>query len=81
MSALHEYVGLPHHEHMGKHLWMLAALGGALILALPIWTIAAPGGGAPSRPFGVGNGPGPGAGPTCAPADGSAGQGAIVRLV
>jgi membrane-associated protein len=38
VSALHEYVGLPHHEHMGKHLWMLAVLGGALILALAIWT-------------------------------------------
>ena len=39
VSALHEYVGLPHHEHMGKHLWMLAVAGGALIVALAIWTI------------------------------------------
>jgi membrane protein DedA with SNARE-associated domain len=39
VSALHEYAGLPHHEHMGKHLWMLAVLGGALIVALAVWTI------------------------------------------
>jgi membrane-associated protein len=39
VSALHEYVGLPRHEHTGKHLWMLAVLGGALIVALAIWTI------------------------------------------
>jgi membrane protein DedA with SNARE-associated domain len=39
VSALHRYAGLPHHEHVGKHLWMLAMLGGALILALAIWTI------------------------------------------
>ena len=39
VSALHEYVGLPHHEHTGKHLWMFAVLGGALIVALAIWTI------------------------------------------
>ena len=28
VSALHEYAGLPHHEHIGKHLWMLAVFGG-----------------------------------------------------
>ena len=39
VSALHEYASLPHHEHIGKHLWMLAVLGGALIVALAIWTI------------------------------------------
>jgi len=39
VSALHQYAGLPHHEHVGKHLWMFAVLGGALILALAIWTI------------------------------------------
>ena len=39
VSALHQYAGLPHHEHVGKHLWMLAMFGGALILALAIWTI------------------------------------------
>ena len=39
VSALHEYVGLSHHEHTGKHLWMLAVAGGALIVGLAIWTI------------------------------------------
>jgi membrane protein DedA with SNARE-associated domain len=39
VSALHEYAGLPHHEHIGKHLWMFAVLGGALIVALAVWTI------------------------------------------
>ncbi len=39
VSALHEYAGLPHHEHVGKHLWMLTVAGGAIILGLAIWTI------------------------------------------
>ena len=39
VSALHEYIGLPHHAHTGKHLWMFAVLGGALIVALAIWII------------------------------------------
>jgi membrane-associated protein len=39
VSALHSYAGLPHHEHVGKHIWMLAVAGGALILGLAIWTI------------------------------------------
>jgi membrane protein DedA with SNARE-associated domain len=37
VSALHEYFGLPHHHGTGKHLWMLAVLGGGLIVALAIW--------------------------------------------
>jgi membrane-associated protein len=39
VTALHDYAGLPHHEHVGKHLWMFAVAGGAVILALAIWTI------------------------------------------
>ena len=39
VSALHYYAGLPYHEHLGKHLWMFAVLGSALLLALAIWTI------------------------------------------
>jgi membrane protein DedA with SNARE-associated domain len=39
VSALHEYAGLPHHEHVGKHLWMFAVLGCALVVALAVWTI------------------------------------------
>src|ERR1700680_2766086 len=39
VSALHEYAGLPHHEHIGKHLWMAVVIGGALIVALGVWTV------------------------------------------
>jgi membrane protein DedA with SNARE-associated domain len=39
VSALHEYAGLPHHQGIAKHLWILAVIGGALIVALAIWTI------------------------------------------
>ena len=39
VSALHQYAGLPHHEGAGKHLWMLAVLGGALVVALGVWTL------------------------------------------
>jgi membrane protein DedA with SNARE-associated domain len=39
VSALHEYAGLPHHHGMGKHVWILAVVGGALVLALAIWAI------------------------------------------
>ena len=39
VTALHDYAGLPHHEHVGKHLWMFAVAGGAVILALAVWTI------------------------------------------
>ena len=39
VSALHQYAGLPHHEHVGKHLWMFAVTGGVLVLALAVWTI------------------------------------------
>ena len=39
VSALHRYAGLPHHEGFARHYWMLAVLGGALIVALAVWTI------------------------------------------
>ena len=39
VTALHDYAGLPHHEHVGKHLWMFAVAGCAVILALAVWTI------------------------------------------
>jgi membrane protein DedA with SNARE-associated domain len=39
VSALHRYAGLPHHEHVGKHLWMFSVAGVAIILGLAIWTI------------------------------------------
>jgi membrane protein DedA with SNARE-associated domain len=39
VSALHQYTGLPHHTGIGKHYWMLSVIGGALIVALAVWTI------------------------------------------
>ena len=38
VSALHHYAGLPHHQHTGKHLWMLAVFAVAII-AFGIWTL------------------------------------------
>jgi len=39
ITALHEYAGLPRHHGIGKHLWMLAVLGGAAVVAFGVWTI------------------------------------------
>jgi membrane protein DedA with SNARE-associated domain len=39
ISILHEYAGIPHHTGIGKYYWMLAVIGGALIVALAVWTI------------------------------------------
>ena len=39
ISALHEYAGVPRHAGIGRHYWMLAVIGGALIVALATWTI------------------------------------------
>jgi membrane protein DedA with SNARE-associated domain len=39
VSALHNYAGLPHHGHVGKHIWILAVVGGAILLWLAIWLI------------------------------------------
>src|SRR5258706_55073 len=39
VSALHRYAGIPHHSGIGKHYWMLAVIGGALIAALVTWAI------------------------------------------
>jgi membrane protein DedA with SNARE-associated domain len=37
IAALHEYGGIPHHTGIGKHYWLLAVVGGALIVALAVW--------------------------------------------
>ena len=50
VSALHEYAGLPHHQGVGKHLWIAAVVGGALVLALAIWTIRRRNGGGVIEP-------------------------------
>ncbi|HZC97044.1 MAG TPA: DedA family protein [Bradyrhizobium sp.] len=39
VSALHQYAGLPDHQGVGKRLWILAVLGGALIVALAVRAI------------------------------------------
>jgi membrane-associated protein len=39
VSALHEYGGLPHHAGIARHYWILAVIGGALIVALATWAI------------------------------------------
>ena len=39
VSALHQYAGLPHHEHVGKHIWIFSVAGIAIVLGLAIWTI------------------------------------------
>jgi membrane protein DedA with SNARE-associated domain len=46
VSALHEYAGHPHH----KHYWMLSVLGGALVVALAVWTIRRRNGGGVIEP-------------------------------
>jgi membrane protein DedA with SNARE-associated domain len=37
ISALHQYAGIPHHTGAGKHYWILAVVGGALIIGLVTW--------------------------------------------
>jgi membrane protein DedA with SNARE-associated domain len=39
ITALHQYGGIPHHTGIGKYYWMLAVIGGALVVALAVWTI------------------------------------------
>jgi membrane protein DedA with SNARE-associated domain len=39
VSALHRYGGIPHHTGTGKHYWMLAVIGGSLVIALAAWII------------------------------------------
>ena len=37
VSALHEYAGLHHHDHVGKHIWMLAVVGIAIVGGVAVW--------------------------------------------
>jgi len=39
ISALHRYAGIPRHTGIARHYWMLAVIGGALIVALAVWVI------------------------------------------
>jgi len=36
ISALHEYGGLPHHHHVGKHIWIIAVVALAIV-AFGVW--------------------------------------------
>jgi membrane-associated protein len=50
ISALHQYGLIPHHGGIGKHYWMLAVIGGALIVALAVWIIRRRNGGGVIEP-------------------------------
>lgn len=39
VSALHEYAGLHHHDHVGKHIWMLTVVGVATVGGVAVWMI------------------------------------------
>ncbi|WP_213772050.1 VTT domain-containing protein [Bradyrhizobium sp. dw_78] len=39
VSALHKYAGLPPHAGLGRHYWMLAVFGSAIVIALVTWVI------------------------------------------
>jgi len=39
VTALHRFAGLPHHEHVGKHLWVYAVVIGAAVLGAAIWFV------------------------------------------
>lgn len=39
VSALHEYAGFPHHAGIARHYWILAVIGGAVIVGLVTWMI------------------------------------------
>ncbi|UWU93022.1 DedA family protein [Bradyrhizobium sp. CB1015] len=37
VTALHEYAGLHHHAHVGKHIWMLTVVGVAIVGGVGAW--------------------------------------------
>jgi membrane protein DedA with SNARE-associated domain len=39
ISVMHEYAGVPCHAGFGRHYWILAVIGGALIVTLATWMI------------------------------------------
>ncbi len=53
VSALHDYAGLSHHAHVGKHIWILSVIGVALVLSIAVWLIRRRNGGvAAAKPRG-----------------------------
>ena len=39
ITALHQYAGVPRHTEAGRHYWILAVIGGTLIVALVTWAM------------------------------------------
>ncbi|RZM90352.1 DedA family protein [Bradyrhizobium genosp. SA-3] len=39
VSALHEYAGLHHHGHVGKHIWILTVVAVAIVVGVTLWFI------------------------------------------
>ncbi|MGX4801679.1 DedA family protein [Bradyrhizobium guangdongense] len=37
VSALHEYAGLHHHDHVGKHIWILTVVATAVVGGFGVW--------------------------------------------
>lgn len=37
VSALHEYAGLHHHGHIGKHIWILTVMAVAIVVGVTVW--------------------------------------------
>lgn len=37
VSALHDYGGLPHHTHFGKHIWIPAVIAVAIVAGIATW--------------------------------------------
>lgn len=53
VSALHDYAGLSHHAHVGKHIWILSVIGVAVVLSIAVWLIRRRNGGvAAAKPRG-----------------------------
>jgi membrane-associated protein len=50
VSALHQYAGIPHHTGMARHYWIMAVIGGALVVTLAVWTIRRRQGGGVGEP-------------------------------
>ncbi|MFX8681129.1 hypothetical protein ABTM69_20980, partial [Acinetobacter baumannii] len=39
VSALHRYGGMPHHGHIGKHVWILAVVAIAVVVGVAAWIV------------------------------------------
>ena len=50
VSALHRFADLPHHQHVGKHIWIVAVVVGAAIVGTAIWIIRRHGRGGAATP-------------------------------